>query len=67
LKYKCEADGIALYGATWRNFFEQATLIAGGPGVTFLFWLSGSTNRGVSFMSGIHSLTVTMRKFSSIS
>jgi hypothetical protein len=103
------ANGVALYGAGWGNFLEQATLIAGGPGVTFLFngpnigldlslgvgrafraikkegyedfaetvlaanlslakfwWLSGSTSLGISLMSGIHGLTVTTGKFSSV-
>lgn len=103
------ADGIALHGAAWGNFLEQASLIAGGPGVTFLFdgphigldlalglgrafntvkkegyenfaetvlamnlslsklwWLSSSTSFGVSLMSGLHGLTITTGKFSSI-
>lgn len=103
------ANGVALYGAAWGNFLEQATLVAGGPGVAFLFngpnisldlslgigrafsvvkkegfeefaetmlaanlalakywWLSGSTSLGVSLMSGIHGLTVTTGKFSSV-
>jgi hypothetical protein len=103
------ADGIALHASTWGNFLEQSTLIAGGPGVAFLFnglnigldlslgigrafsavkkegfeefaetvlaanlslakfWcLSGSANLGVSLMSGIHGLTVTTGKFSSV-
>jgi hypothetical protein len=103
------ADGIALYGATWGNFLEQATLIAGGPGIAFLFngpnigldfslgigrafspikkegyedfaetvlaanlslakfwWLSGSTSLGFSLMSGLHGLTVTTGKLSSV-
>jgi hypothetical protein len=103
------ADGIALHGAAWGNFLEQATLVAAGPGIAFLFdgpnmgldfsfgigrasnvikkegfdefaetvlaanlslakfwWLSASTSLGVSLMSGLHGLTVTTGKFSSI-
>lgn len=102
------ADGVALFGAAWGNFLEQASLIAGGPGVAFLFdgpnmsldlslgvgrafsllkkegnddfaetvlagnaalgkfwWLSGSTNLGVSILSGIHGFTLTQGKLSS--
>lgn len=103
------ANGVALYGAVWGNFLEQATLVASGPGVAFLingpnigidlslgvgrafsaikkegyedfaetvlaanlslakfWWLSGSTSLGISLMSGIHGLTVTTGKFSSV-
>jgi len=103
------ADGVALFGAAWGNFLEQASLVAGGPGVAFLFggpnigldlslgvgrvfsavkkesysdfaetvlaanlsvakfwWLSGSTSLGVSLMSGVHGLTVTTGKLSTV-
>lgn len=103
------ADGAAIHAAAWGNFLEQATLVAGGPGVTFLFsspnlaldfslgigrafnvikkesyenfaetvlaanlaltkfwWLSSSTSLGLSWMTGIHGLTVTKGELSSI-
>lgn len=44
------ADGIALYGATWGNFLEQASLVAGGPGVAFLF---DGPNMGLDFSVGV--------------
>lgn len=31
------ADGFALYASTWGHFLEQASLIAVGPGMAFLF------------------------------
>lgn len=44
------ADGIALYGAAWGNFLEQATLVAGGPSVAFIF---NRLNIGLDFSLGI--------------
>jgi hypothetical protein len=103
------ADGVALFGAAWGNFLEQASLVAGGPGVALLFdgpnigldfslgvgrafnvtkkegfedfaetvlaanlgvskywWLSGNTSLGISLISGVHGLTITDGKFSSV-
>lgn len=102
------ANGVALYGAAWGNFLEQASLVAGGPGIAVLFngpnlgldfsfgvgrafnivkaegredfaetvlaanlslakywWLSASTNLGVSILSGIHGFTLVEGKMSS--
>lgn len=43
------ADGVALFASTWGNFLEAASLIAGGPGVAFLF---DSTNIGIDLSLG---------------
>ncbi len=44
------ANGCALFGSVWGNFLEAASLIAGGPGVSFLF---DSTNIGIDFSLGV--------------
>ena len=44
------ANGFALFGSVWGNFLEAASLIAGGPGVSFLF---DSTNIGIDFSLGV--------------
>lgn len=44
------ADGVALFGAAWGNFLEEASLVAGGPGVALLF---NGPNIGVDFSLGI--------------
>ncbi len=44
------AEGFALFGSVWGNFLESASIIAGGPGVSFLF---DSTNIGVDFTLGL--------------
>jgi hypothetical protein len=44
------ADGFSLFASVWGNFLEAASIIAGGPGVAFLF---DSTNIGIDFSVGI--------------
>lgn len=44
------ANGVALYGAAWGNFLEQASLIAGGPSVAFLF---DGPNMSLDFSFGV--------------
>lgn len=44
------ADQVALYGALWGNFLEEASLIAGGPGIAFLF---DGPNLGIDLSLGI--------------
>ena len=44
------ANGFALFGSVWENFLEAASLIAAGPGVSFLF---DSTNIGIDFSLGV--------------
>lgn len=44
------ANGFALFGSVWGNFLEAASLIAAGPGISFLF---DSTNIGIDFTLGI--------------
>lgn len=44
------ASGFALFGSCWGNFLEDASLIAGGPGIAFLF---DSTNIGIDFSLGL--------------
>jgi hypothetical protein len=44
------ADQIALYVATWGSFLEGSTLIAGGPGIAFLF---DTPNLALDFTVGI--------------
>lgn len=44
------ANGFALFGSVWGNFLEAASLVAGGPGIAFLF---DSTNIGIDFSLGI--------------
>jgi hypothetical protein len=44
------ANGVALFGSAWGNFLEAATLIAGGPGVAFLF---DSTNMSIDISFGV--------------
>jgi len=44
------ADGIALFGSTWGNFLEEASLVAAGPGVALLF---DGPNIGVDLSLGM--------------
>ena len=44
------ADGCSLFGSVWGNFLEAASLVAGGPGVAFLF---DSANMSLDFSLGI--------------
>lgn len=44
------ADGIALFASGWGNFLESASLIAIGPGVSFLF---DSTNMNIDLSLGL--------------
>jgi hypothetical protein len=44
------ADRFSLFASLWGNFLEAASLIAGGPGVAFLF---DSTNISLDFSLGI--------------
>jgi len=44
------ADGCSLHGSVWGNFLEAASLVAGGPGVAFLF---DSANMSLDFSLGI--------------
>lgn len=43
------ADGVALFASAWGNFLEAACLVAGGPGVAFLF---DSTNVSIDLSFG---------------
>ena len=43
-------DGLALYAAAWGNFLEQASLVAGGPGIAILF---DGPNMGIDLSLGI--------------
>ena len=44
------ANGFSLFGSAWGNFLEEASLIAGGPGVALLF---NSANIGIDFSVGV--------------
>lgn len=44
------ADGFALFASGWGNFLEQASLVAAGPGMAFLF---NSTNMSVDLSLGV--------------
>ena len=44
------ADGFSLFASVWGNFLEAASIVAGEPGVAFLF---SSTNMSLDFSLGI--------------
>jgi hypothetical protein len=50
---------VALYGATWGNFLEQASLIAGCPGVAFLF---DGPNMSLDFSFGLGRAFTAIKK-----
>src|SRR5262249_14862178 len=53
------ADGVVLHASTWGNFLEQATLVAGGPGMAFLF---DGPNMGLDFSLGVGRAFNAMKK-----
>lgn len=53
------ADGVALFGAAWGSFLEQASLVAGGPGVAFLF---DGPNMSLDFSVGVGRAFTALKK-----
>lgn len=44
------SDGVALYGSAWGNFLEAASLVAIGPGISFLF---SKSNINIDLATGV--------------
>jgi hypothetical protein len=53
------ANGFTLHGSVWGNFLEEASLVAAGPGVGFLF---DSTNIGVDLSMGVGRVLNVIKK-----
>lgn len=53
------ADGVALYGAAWGSFLEQASIAACGPGVAFLF---DGPNMSLDFSLGVGRAFTALKK-----